>query len=261
MPLISLILATRDRPDFFPVALACYRHQMYATRELIVVDSGDRFPVDPDAVAAAGGRLIRADPETPLGDRLNVGIAAADGYLCLKMDDDNWYGPGFLETMVGRLLADWRDASRASLAGAQPYLVFDLARWKIGRTHERHTAGASVCFRKEDWAACPFRSIRSAVDYHFLRDQAELGTRLLTVPAPEVYLSVRHGGVGNNRGHTWTTQEDYLSALPPHTRGPEDLLPAWVLTFYRQMRLARFSEAEVNPSRVPRSGEFDSGGR
>jgi glycosyltransferase involved in cell wall biosynthesis len=78
-PLISVVMATRDRPRLLPVALACYQHQTYPRRELIVVDDGDEFPADAALVAAAGGRLIRVAPGTPLGTKLNAGVEAAKG--------------------------------------------------------------------------------------------------------------------------------------------------------------------------------------
>src|SRR5688500_4978455 len=94
-PLVSVILTTRDRPRLLSVALACYRHQTYPNRELVVVDDGAEFPADAAAVAAVGGRLVRAEPGTPLGSKLNQGASVAQGLLCQKMDDDDWYAPRF----------------------------------------------------------------------------------------------------------------------------------------------------------------------
>ena len=242
LPLVSMILTTRDRPDFFPVALACCRHQTYAHRELIVIDDGDRYPVDAALIAAEGGRLVRTEPGTPIGSKLNAGIDVAGGYLCLVIDDDDWYGPGYIATMVARLLADWHEASRASMVGAAPYLILDLARWMIVQTIPRHVAGGSLGFRREDWAAAPFRPIGRSVDRHFLADQAGLGTRLLTVAAPEDFLGVRHRGVGNNRGHTWIDERGYIDRLPSWGRSPDDLLPSWAVAFYRRLSNEQRSE-------------------
>lgn len=64
-PLVSVILTTRDRFRLLSIALACYSHQTYRERELIVVDDGDRFPADYDADAvvvplrAGGGTRIK----------------------------------------------------------------------------------------------------------------------------------------------------------------------------------------------------------
>jgi glycosyltransferase involved in cell wall biosynthesis len=85
--LISVILTTHERPHFLPTALACYRHQTYRPRELIVVDDS-REQIDVGAVAAEGGRLIRMKPGTPLGVKFNRGLSEARGIVCQTMDDD-----------------------------------------------------------------------------------------------------------------------------------------------------------------------------
>lgn len=77
MPFVSVVLTTQDRSRLLSIALACYAHQTYGERELVVVDDGDRFPADSHAVAAVGGRLIRVPPGTPLGTKLNVGVRGA----------------------------------------------------------------------------------------------------------------------------------------------------------------------------------------
>ena len=139
-PLVSVVLTTRDRPRLLPVALACYRHQTCPNRELIVVDDGDRVPADEAAVEAAGGRLIRVPTGLPLGEKLNRGASQARGWLCQKMDDDDWYGPDFLRTMVDALLDSWRVACRPTVAFVAPFLFFDLARWEVSagdRLHDR----------------------------------------------------------------------------------------------------------------------------
>ena len=117
-----MILTTRDRPRFMEMALACFAHQDYPNRELIVVDDGDQHPVDERAVARLGGIVIRTEPGTPLGAKLNLGCDAARGMLCQKMDDDDWYGPGFESAMVQALLARWTDACkwRQPMLGLEP---------------------------------------------------------------------------------------------------------------------------------------------
>src|SRR5581483_3748600 len=87
-PLVSVVLTTRDRPHLLPIALRCYEHQTYSRRELIVVDDGALSPVNPAHLSSPQFRLIRVKPGTPLGIKLNYGVDAARGRLCMKMDDD-----------------------------------------------------------------------------------------------------------------------------------------------------------------------------
>src|SRR6476620_4574678 len=99
-PKVSVILTTRDRPGLLRIALRCYTHQAYPQKELVVLDDGSHWPADSEAVGEAGGRLIRVEPGTPLGTKLNRGVEVSGGALCQKMDDDDRYAPNFLQHMV-----------------------------------------------------------------------------------------------------------------------------------------------------------------
>jgi glycosyltransferase involved in cell wall biosynthesis len=237
-PHVSVILTTSDRPRFLQTALACYRHQTYANRELIVVDDGERFPADSVSVAGAGGRLVRLPPDTILGEKLNSGAEAARGAWCQKMDDDDWYAPEFLTTMVSALREEQREVCRPAIAFVSPFLFFEVSRWQIRRSILRNAPGATLLFAREDWAIKPFRRLPQDEDVWFFHDQTANGARPVAVGPAEIFLAVRHRGSLGDRGHTWTHQgdgrtlEDYLTERPLYKR-PEDLLPAWAVQFYR----------------------------
>ena len=241
-PLISVIMATRDRPRLLPIALTCYQHQTYPRRELIVVDDGEEFPADAARVAAIGGRLIRVEPGTPLGTKLNDGVEAAAGRFCQKMDDDDWYAPRFLETMVSSMLMSWHGVCRPTLAYLMPFLFFDLLRWEVRRSMPVNIPGATLLFGRDDWEARRFRPVRRDEDVWFLLDQTRAGVTRLPVHAPELFLAVRHQGVGRDRGHTWTRQmsgqtlERHLTRRPRHKGGPNSILPSWALAVYQELR-------------------------
>jgi glycosyltransferase involved in cell wall biosynthesis len=241
-PHVSVILTTRDRPRLFSIALACYAHQTYGERELIVVDDGDRFPVDRAAVEAVGGRLIRVPSGTPLGTKLNIGARAARGLLCQKMDDDDWYAPHFVETMIATADAQRSQVCRPTLSFLTPFLFFHLAQWEVRRSVDRNFPGATLMFAREDWEEHPFRPLPRDEDVWFFSDQTRHGVSPLPVDAPETFLAVRHGKPGSDRGHTWTHQgdgrslEEYIRERPLHEVELEDLLPEWALAAYADLR-------------------------
>jgi peroxiredoxin len=253
-PLVSVILTTRDRPNFLRFALTCYQQQTYENRELIVVDDGDRFPVDPSLVEAAGGRLVRAPLGTPIGAKLNLGLEAAEGSLCQKMDDDDWYAPAYIETMVEKLRESWRDACRPAVAFVTPFLFFDVARWEIRRSLDRNVPGATLFFRRSDWVLHRFRALPGDEDLWFFLDQVRAGATPVVIEQPELFLAVRHRGSRSEREHTWINQsdnrplEDYLLERPLHSRTPDRMLPPWALMFYQDLRaeiLAAREEIEL----------------
>src|SRR5262249_43541809 len=130
-PLVSVVLTTRNRPRFLTVALACFRHANYPNRELIVVDDGDVHPVDAAKVDAAGGRLIRVAPGTTIGEKLNRGLQDARGTWCQKMDDDDWYGPGFLDAMIAAIADSRAELCKPLVAFVMPFLFFEVTSWEV----------------------------------------------------------------------------------------------------------------------------------
>lgn len=243
-PHVSVVLTTRDRPHFLPLALAGYQQQAYpaAARELIVVDDGDRFPAAEEAVQAAGGRLLRVPPGEPLGSKLNAGIALARGRFIQKMDDDDWYGPQFLVQMLATLDAQWQDVCQPTLVFLSPFLLFDLSAWRVRRSTAGHMPGATLLFPRSLWEEAPFRPLRGDEDVWFLLDHLRLGARLATCTAIESFMAVRHAAVPTERAHTWTHQgtgeavEEFAAQLPPFAQTPEEVLPDWAVTAYRNLR-------------------------
>lgn len=248
-PLVSVILTTRDRPRFLPLALACYQHQTYQPRELIVVDDGEAFPADTEVVASVGGRLIHVDPGTSIGTKLNRGASAARGTLCQKMDDDDWYAPRFVETMVSALLHNQVVVCQPTVALIMPFLYFELARWEVRQSIDNNMPGATLLFDRADWEERPFRSLFNNEDVWFVLDQVRAGRMLLPVRGIETFLAVRHRGSQHQREHTWVqwgvqTIEDYLQDRPLHDRSPETLLPDWAIRAYQELRQELVSESE-----------------
>jgi glycosyltransferase involved in cell wall biosynthesis len=225
--------------------LACYAHSTYFNRELIVVDDGDVHPVDAATVEAIGARLVRVSPGTPIGTKLNRGLQEAHGTWCQKMDDDDWYGPGFLNSMIEAVSKQRINVCCPLVAFLMPFLFFEVARWEIRRSLVNNLPGATLLFAREDWQHAPFRRLSQDEDLWFVRDQTRWGAVVLPVRSPnsiDSFLAVRHRGLGKDRGHTWIQQvdgrslEEYLHQERPLHRSPEELLPEWALGFYRDLR-------------------------
>jgi glycosyltransferase involved in cell wall biosynthesis len=238
LPLVSVIMATGDRPGLLSIALECYRRQTYRRRELIVVDDGVTFPVDEEAIAALGGRLIRVPEDTPLGVKLNQGIQSARGRLCQKWDDDDWYAPHCLEALVSTYLGHNATVCRPTIAFHVRRLWFDLARWRILAWPNDGVSGGTLIFAREDWEEHPFREIRTCLDLWFVVDQVRAGASPVPIDAAELYIYVRHDATGAERSHLWERwlngqkMEKYLRRLPSEGTDPAEMFPDWALSTY-----------------------------
>jgi glycosyltransferase involved in cell wall biosynthesis len=235
-PVVSFILTTHDRPQLLPVALRCYAEQTVTELELIVIDDGERAPADEAAITTIGGRLIRVEPGTPLGVKLNEGVAVARGTFCQKMDDDDWYAPQFAERMLSAVAQGAEGISVPSVAFCTGYWMFDVARWSVHAVPNHQIGGGSIFFSRSGWAERPFEPISSGEDWRFIRDLSEIGVALVEVKERDLFVGVRHGG-----DHLWLAVEsgrlieDDLQDRPRLEAGPEALFPAWALTVYRSI--------------------------
>jgi hypothetical protein len=240
LPLVSVIMPTCDRPTFLPLALRCFQEQTYPNRELIVVDDGVKAPVDEETVRRVGARLIRTQNLT-LGEKLNSGAAAARGTLCAKMDDDDWYGPHFLETMAAALLAS-EAADPLAVVFPGPYLILNLAEWRLRRSpHPVVGLAGSLAFTRRHWETLPFRAQTKAEDTMFVKDSIQAGSIPQPVNVGDQFVVIRHARGRHDHPHAWTRMlnglvEDSMRRWPFSDASPEEVLPAWTRDAYRGMR-------------------------
>lgn len=227
-PTVSCILATRDRPQFFPQALRCFNEQRGIAAELIVVDDGD-VPVEPLCAGLPQVRYLRLEQPTPLGEKLNLGIAKARAPILQKLDDDDYYHPHFLARAAASLPGEQPEREIAAWDCFFTLLAGELqARW----SGHGWSAGGTLCFHRKVWERRPFRPLPRSVDSWFLRDHQPL---LQRVCAPHLYLLVRHG---NN---TWRqmaggeSADDFLRRLPVHSAPLETLVSAEAFAIYQSL--------------------------
>lgn len=225
--LVSCVLVTKDRPAFFRQALRCFSSQDYPRKELIVVDDGAES-VETLCTGVPNLTYIRLATPASIGHKLNVGIEAAGGDILQKLDDDDYYAPGFLSSAVRRL-ARTRKADPlvvwccfAVLIKGQRRLYFSGHGWK---------AGGTLCFRRSLWRKVPFRDMHNSSDSWFIRDS---GASIVRVCASEQYLVVRHGA------NTWNAITGYPSAdayfrLRRYPRRVRSLVGARNAPFYESL--------------------------
>lgn len=225
--LVSCVMATGNRNRFFPQALRCFLAQTYWPRELVVVDDGE-IPVGPLCRGVPGVKYVRLTRRTPTGAKLNLGIEQAAGAILQKVDDDDYYGPGFLETAVGRLEAS---PARRAIAAWDCFLVHLAGSPALHFSGHGWMAGGTLCFRRALWESAPFRNVAKDEDALFLEDHAHR-PHLRIRTAPEQYILVRHGANTWNRLPDGARVDGFAKSL--------ELYPKPIAQVVREPESARF---------------------
>lgn len=95
---VSVIIPTRDRPDYLRAAVASVCRQVYPPTEIVVVEDGEGAGEALRAVRDRWYVPIRVVPGRGAGPAAarNTGIRAASGELLALLDDDDLWHPGKL---------------------------------------------------------------------------------------------------------------------------------------------------------------------
>ncbi len=107
LPLVSICMASFNRPHLLAEAIASVEAQTYPHVELVVVDDASTTPAARSFLdsleprfAARGWQLIRHAENRYLGAARNTAVAAARGEWLLFMDDDNLARPDEVEVFM-----------------------------------------------------------------------------------------------------------------------------------------------------------------
>lgn len=129
---VSVVVRTRNRPEFVRRALVDIAAQNFDDYEVVVVDDGDVADLVEGVVRESGIariRLIRTEEPRGRCRAANAGIQAAEGeFVVLHDDDDRWH-PDFLARTVERLDLD-TEAAGVMTSTAIVYERRDGALWR-----------------------------------------------------------------------------------------------------------------------------------
>ena len=120
-PLVSVVTPTYNRRAFLPGLIACYCHQTYPNLEWIVLDDGRDSVEDVFAAAALPTvRYVRVHEKMRIGAKRNELNRLARGEIIVAMDDDDYYPPD----RVASVVAAFKDHPTIDLAGCSAMLMY-----------------------------------------------------------------------------------------------------------------------------------------
>lgn len=201
---VSMVMPTRNRARFLPIAIRCFLQQTYTDKELIIVDDGTEPFVMP--FEAANIRVIKLSTRTPTGTKRNYGAEAAKGQIIANLDDDDWSSAHRLEDQVRRL-----QSTGKAVTGYNVSILWDEATGRFYRNSggpPYFSSGTSQCYTKDWWRTHQFPPATYGEDSVFSRT-ARLADQLAIADPGQMMVVRKHAG------NTDPVLLQHLQPIPP----------------------------------------------
>lgn len=216
-PLISVVMPTK-RPQNIEQSLAKFQAQTYERKELIVVlnrsEAQAREKIMNLIQDLSNVKLLVLHQEMNIGSCLNTAIKSSRGQLWFKMDDDDFYGPNYIQDMVHA----WH-CTGADILGKTPGFVYlqaeDALYMRRQAKHSNilcdslspHMCGATISGQRKSIDLVSFgMDERSCVDSNFFFHSLQAGLRVCLAD-PYNFVVFRSANQGD---HTWKFTDELI---------------------------------------------------
>ena len=149
---VSVVTPTYNRRKFIPTLIEIYKNQTFPKdkMEWIIVDDGrdsveDLFKEASKSIPNI--RYIYSDEKLRLGAKRNVLNEEAKGNIIIAMDDDDYYPPDRVQTVINTFLL----YPSIDLVGNSAMLLYyvDLKKiYMLGQFSENHATNGTMAWRK-----------------------------------------------------------------------------------------------------------------
>lgn len=147
-PEVSVVTPTYNRRQFIPTLIQIYQHQTYPKEnmEWIIIDDG-QDKVGDFFVGIPNIRYIALDEKISIGAKRNLLNKEAKGQIIIAMDDDDYYPPHRIQTIVDT----FKRYPKAMLAGSSKMYMYYIDTQKIytiGPFMANHATNGTMAWRK-----------------------------------------------------------------------------------------------------------------
>ena len=206
---VSIITCT-NKLIYMENIFANYDRQQYEDKELIIILNNNQLNMEEWTEEAGKHHNVTVygvDEKEPLGVCLNYGIEKARFDYISKFDDDDYYGPAFLEDLMNAF--EYTDADIVGKCAS--YVYFEngsiLALYGEDREHcyTQLVLGATMIVKRKVFGRVqwPTDRIRGS-DSEFLRQSVKNGFKIYSADRFN-YVAVRRSSAAL---HTWKIEDE-----------------------------------------------------
>ncbi|MFB8377299.1 glycosyltransferase [Paenibacillus taichungensis] len=214
------VIACTNRAEYFDRLLANYRRQKYRAKELIIILNKDSMELKhymEKSKRRSDIRLYQIPEKKSLGQCLNYAVARAKHKVIARFDDDDYYSPYYLNTMMHAL-----NQSKADIVGKRACLVYLESSSKLLLRHPKdqnchvdQVAGATLMGRKKVFSKVRFRRVSLGESVGFLIRCKRKGYKIYATDCSHYVIRRR----ANKSSHTWKISDRKLLAQSIELRG------------------------------------------
>lgn len=187
-----------------------YYNQLFPTKELIIIINSDELNINDfsNYIKDNNIKIFKLPSIATLGECLNFGIEKCNYRFIAKFDDDDYYGPYYLNEYYK--LFSYNQCDIIGKSRTYYYLEKNkqLMLKKIGSENKytKSIMGSTICFKKYIFNSVKFKNISSREDYHFNKDCINNGYKIFSSSSYN-HIVFKHS---DNNKHTFLSNIDIL---------------------------------------------------
>jgi Glycosyl transferase family 2/Glycosyl transferases group 1 len=178
LPDVSIVMLTRDRRIFMPLAKYSYMIQSYPEDklELVVVDDGDD-PIEDTLIGVPNVKYVRVDTQLSIGEKRNIGVQNAMYDVIAFMDDDDVYPNNSILHRAAMLMKE----PKKECAFSATIPCYDITKYSsfmnvppITLEMSERVSEATLIFTRKFWEERKFEHIQIAEGNTFIRGREHM---------------------------------------------------------------------------------------
>ena len=214
------VIACTNRPEHFERLLANFKRQKYLAKELLIILNNDSMKLKQyveKSKKKGDIRLFQIPEKKSLGHCLNYAVTRAKHKVIARFDDDDYYSPYYLNTMMYAM-----NQSKADIVGKRACLVYLESSSKLilrhpndQNCHVNQIAGATLMCRKKVFSKVRFHPVSLGESVGFLIRCRRKGYKIYATDCFHYVIRRR----ANKSSHTWKISDRKLRAQSIEFKG------------------------------------------
>lgn len=198
------IIASTNKPKYIDNLFDNYNRQNYKNKELIIILNNNKIDIEAcskEAEKYKDVRVFQIDEKKDLSDCINFGVTQSSSDLIAKFDDDDYYGPNYLNEAVEAIVK-----SKAGVVGKAKYYAYFENIERLGlrnggpeNSFTNYIHGPTLLMRREIISKYKFKNMGHGADQVFLKDCIKDGIKIYCT-SKKNFIYIRHTSL---KDHTW----------------------------------------------------------